>query len=269
MSTIQLVWLSLLQGLTEFLPISSSGHLILFAKFSSFADQGLAVDVALHLGSFLAVLIYFHKIIAEMVVSVFSNKMLPNFKNENNRLAYFIVFASIPALLVGFFLRHYGMEALRSPKIIGWTILIYGLFLYFADKYGKTEKSVREISFKESMLIGLAQCLALIPGTSRSGVTITVARALGVDRSEAAKFSMLLSLPTILAAASLEGYRLFKYGHPLEIVWATDAVIYSFIASIVVIYAMMKWLKKSTYLPFVFYRVILGVVLILYSYGFF
>lgn len=266
MTTMQLIWLALVQGLTEFLPVSSSGHLILFGRFSGFADQGVACDIALHIGSLVAVLIYFYKTVGEIFSGLFRHKLLPFWADYGNRLAYLIGFASVPALLVGFFLRNYGMEALRDPKIIGWTILFYGLVLYAADKYGKTIRTTADITLKDAMLIGLAQCLALIPGTSRSGITITMARFLGINRSEAAKFSMLLSVPTILAAGTLEGWRLWRLGTSSDILWAADAAFYSFVASIMVIFVMMKWLKKATFLPFVIYRVILGLVLILYSY---
>ena len=263
MSTLQTIWLSIVQGLTEFLPVSSSGHLILFSKFTNFPDQGLAVDVALHIGSLIAVLIYFHKDIANMVKEVFSSRLMPNFNNASNRLAYLIVIASIPALISGFLLRNLGMDIFRTPKVIGWTILLYGILLYIADTKGKNTKTTEQLGLKEAIYIGFAQCLALIPGTSRSGITITMARFLGINRSEAAKFSMLLSVPTIFAAGVLEGYRLYKTGGIAELVSVTDAVLYSFIASIVVIFAMMKWLKKFTFLPFVIYRIILGLALIL------
>lgn len=269
MTVLQMIWLAIVQGLTEFLPVSSSGHLILFAKFTSFPDQGIAVDIALHIGSLIAVVIYFHKTVWEMLTGLFQFKFIPHFNNEGNRLAYLILIAALPALFIGFMLRNYGMEWLRSPKIIGWTIMLYGLVLYFADKYGKVDKTTSDITVKQALLIGLAQCLAFVPGTSRSGITITMARILGINRSESAKFSMLLSVPTIMAAGGLEIYRLINRGSEGEILWAADAAAYSFAASILVIFVMMQWLKKSTYLPFVVYRVVLGAALILYSYGIF
>lgn len=269
MCTLQLIWLAAIQGLTEFLPVSSSGHLILFAEFTDFPDQGIAVDIALHIGSLFAVLIYFHKTIWRMICGVCKNKLLPDFSDDGNRLAYLIAIASVPALIAGFMLRNYGMEWLRNPKIIGWTILLYGLLLYAADRYGKVTRKMTDLKIKDALFIGLAQCLALIPGTSRSGVTITMARFLGVDRSEAAKFSMLLSVLTIAAAGALECFRLFRRGNPTEILWAADAALYSFMASFLVIFVMLKWLQKATYLPFVVYRVVLGIVLILYSYEIF
>ena len=269
MSILQTIWLAIVQGLTEFLPVSSSGHLILFAEFTSFEDQGLAVDIALHIGSLLAVVIYFYKDILAMVKGIFSKYLLPDFSIKGNKLAYMIVIASIPALIIGFILRNFGMESLRSARIIGWTILIYGLILYFADKYGKNDKTTENISLKEAILIGIAQCLALIPGTSRSGITITMARFLGINRSEAAKFSMILSIPTILAAGMLETYRLWKSSSIVEVYNTFGSIFYSFIASIFVIYFMMKWVRKFSFLPFVIYRVVLGIVLILYSHEIF
>ncbi len=269
MSVMQTIWLSIVQGLTEFLPVSSSGHLILFAEFTSFEDQGLAVDIALHVGSLLAVMIYFYKDISAMFKGVFKKFLLPDFSDKGNKLAYMIVLASIPALVMGFCLRNFGMEVFRTPKVIGWTILIYGLILFYADKVGKSDKTSVDIGFKEAFLIGLAQCLALIPGTSRSGITITLARFLGINRSEAAKFSMLLSIPTIVAAGALEIFRLWKTSSIGAIYDTFDAVGYSFIASVLVIFFMMKWVRKFSFLPFVVYRVFLGIALILHSYDVF
>ncbi len=269
MTTAQLISLGLIQGLTEFLPVSSSGHLILFGKFGAFADQGIGVDIALHIGSLVAVLIYFHKTIAEMFKGLWQKYFLPNFKNAGNRLAYLLLVASLPALLIGFFLRNYGMESFRNPKLIGWTILLYGLLLWAADKYGQNKRNMKQLNVLDAFFIGCAQCLALIPGTSRSGITITMARFLGVSRAEAAKFSMLLSMPTIFAAGVLEGWRLFCRGDTAQILLAADAAFYSFIFSFAVIFLMLKWLQRWSYLPFVVYRVILGMALLMYAYGIF
>ena len=204
-----------------------------------------------------------------MIYGVFKRGLLPDFGDSGNKLAYLIVIASIPALFIGFLLRNYGMNWARTPALIGWTVLLYGLLLWYADKKGKTNREINDLQIKDALLIGIAQCLALIPGTSRSGITITTARFLGINRSDAAKFSMLLSVPTILAAGTLEGYRLFKQGSTAEILWASDAALFSFFASFAVIFIMLKWLKKSTYMPFVVYRVVLGSALILYSYHLF
>ena len=266
MTTLQILWLAILQGLTEFLPVSSSGHLILFSKFTNFADQGIAIDIALHIGSMIAVCIYFHREIAEMIKGLFYGKLLPCFNFDGNKLFYQIVIATIPALVIGACLKMYGMEWLRNPKIIGWTILFGGILLFVADRISLTVKKINNISLKGALLIGFAQCIALIPGVSRSGITITMGRFLGMKRREAAKFSMLLAIPTILAAGILQAFELYSSGDYSSISFAIDAVWYSFIASLIAIYGMMWWLKKSTFLPFVIYRIILGTYLILDSY---
>jgi len=265
MSLLQLIGLAIVQGLTEFLPVSSSGHLILFSRLAHWADQGVGIDVALHLGSLLAVVCYFRKMLCQMIREVFEARLVPDFKYTYNKLAYLIIIGSLPALVVGFCLRHFGMDFLRDPKIIGWTILIYGLLLYAADTYGENKRGIKDMGIKDAVLIGLAQCLALVPGTSRSGITITIARFLKIKRIDAAKFSMLLSIPVIAAAGSLEIYRLMIAGNFAELMISLDAVFYSFIASYAVIFLMMKWLEKWTYLPFVFYRVSLGLFLLLMS----
>ncbi len=267
MTTLQIFYLSLLQGITEFLPVSSSGHLILLSKFSYFPDQGLALDVAVHVGSILAVMIYFSETIWEIIKGVIKTKFIPNFKNYGAQIFWLVVIGTIPAVIAGFALKSYGMEWLRDTRIIGWTILGYGLLLFIADSFSMTIRQIKHMGVTDAILIGLAQCLALIPGTSRSGITITMARFLGLERREAAKFSMLLSIPAIIAAAVLTGYEVWQAGDFQEIAWMFDGVVYSYLASIVAIYVVMWWLKKSTFLPFVIYRIILGSILLLDSYG--
>ncbi len=268
MTTIQIFYLSLLQGITEFLPVSSSGHLILLSKFSYFPDQGLALDVAVHVGSILAVMIYFSETIWEMIKGVLKARFLPSFKNEGSRIFWLIVIGTIPAVIAGFLLKQYGMDWVRNTRLIGWTILGYGLLLFAADRFSMTIRQIKHMGILDALLIGCAQCLALIPGTSRSGITITMARFLGLERREAAKFSMLLSIPAIVAAAALTGWEVWQAGGLQEIAWMFDGVVYSYLASIVAIYIVMWWLKKSTFLPFVIYRVILGSFLLLDSYGY-
>lgn len=267
MTTIQIFYLSLLQGITEFLPVSSSGHLILLSKFSYFPDQGLALDVAVHVGSILAVMIYFSETIWEMIKGVVKTRFIPNFKNYGAQVFWLIVIGTIPAVIAGFALKSYGMEWLRDTRIIGWTILGYGILLYVADKFSMTIREIKHLGIVDAILIGCAQCLALIPGTSRSGITITMGRFLGLERREAAKFSMLLSIPAIVAAAVLTGWEVWQAGDFQEIGWMFDGVVFSYISSVIAIYIVMWWLKKSTFLPFVIYRIILGTILLLDSYG--
>ena len=266
MSTIQIFYLSLLQGITEFLPVSSSGHLILLSKFTYFPDQGLALDVAVHVGSILAVMIYFSETIWEMIKGVWKTRFIPTFSNYGAQVFWLIVVGTIPAVIAGFALKSYGMEWLRDTRIIGWTILGYGLLLFIADRFSMTIREIKHMGVVDAILIGCAQCLALIPGTSRSGITITMARFLGLERREAAKFSMLLSIPAIIAAAVLTGYEVWQAGDFQEIGWMFDGVVFSYMSSIIAIYIVMWWLKKSTFLPFVIYRIILGSILLLDSY---
>ena len=270
MIDLHILFLSVLQGITEFLPVSSSGHLILFSRFTTFEDQGIALDVAVHLGSIFAVMIYFRKTIWEVIKGTLKSYFIPNFKNNGNRIFWLMVIGTIPVVITGLLFRKYGIEFRDDDgsKVIGWTILGFGLLLFVADKVGMTIRKVEHLGVLDALLIGLAQCLALVPGTSRSGITMTMARFLGMERSEAAKFSMLLSIPAILGAATLVGYELYSAGQMQELFMAVDGVIYSFVASILAIYIMMWWLKKSTFLPFVIYRVILGVILLLNSYGY-
>ena len=263
MTVLHLIVLSIIQGLTEFLPVSSSGHLVLFSNLMHFEDEGLGIDIALHIGSLFAVLIYFKKEIFAMCREVFKTGLKPDFKSAYNKLAWMLVVACVPALVVGFYLRNSNFAFLRDPKVIGFNILFYGLLLYAADTFFKGKNDIKSIGLKEAILIGLAQCLALIPGTSRSGVTITMARFLQIKRVDAAKFSMLLSMPVIAAAGALESYRLFVSGSSGDVVFALGAVVFSFIASYLVIYLMMKWLTHYSFLPFVIYRVLLGLSLLL------
>ncbi len=266
MTDTYIFYLSLLQGITEFLPVSSSGHLVLLSKLTTFPDQGLALDVAVHVGSILAVMIYFSETIWEMVKGVFKTRFLPSFKNYGSQLFWLIVVGTIPSVIVGYFLMKFGMESFRSTKVIGWTILGYGLLLFVADSFSMTIRQIQHMGVIDALLIGLAQCLALVPGTSRSGITITMARFLGLERREAAKFSMLLSIPVIVAAAVLTTYKVWQAGDLQELGWMFNGVVYSYISSIIAIYIVMWWLKKSTFLPFVIYRIILGTILLLDSY---
>ena len=267
LSNFHIFLLSVLQGITEFLPVSSSGHLILFSKFTTFPDQGLALDVAVHVGSILAVMIYFSEELWKMFKVLLKTYFIPTMKNADAKTFWLIVIGTIPIVIVGLLLKENGMEWLRSTKIIGWTILGYGLLLFVADKFGMTIRKINHLSPLDAFLIGCAQCLALIPGTSRSGVTITMARFLSMERREAAKFSMLLSIPAIIAAASLVAFELYQQENLAAVAETIDGITYSFISSIIAIYIVMWWLKKSTFLPFVIYRILLGSYLILDSYG--
>ncbi len=236
---LQVILLSALQGITEFLPVSSSGHLILFAKLTSFSDQGLALDVAVHVGSILAVMIYFSEDIWNIIKGLFKTYFIPNLRNPGARIFWLIVIGTLPIVVAGFLLKNSGMEWLRNTQIIGWTILGYGILLYIADKIGMTIRKIDHLTLIDALLIGCAQCLALIPGTSRSGITVTMGRFLGMERREAAKFSMLLSIPAIIAAAFLVAFEMYQSNNLADVITMFDGITYSFIASIIAIYIVM------------------------------
>jgi len=268
MNLLQIIVLSIVQGLTEFLPVSSSGHLILVSKFTSFPDQGLDMDVAVHIGSIIAVMLYFAKDIWRILVDLFKTKFIPNMQTTGSHLFWLIVIGTIPAIFIGLALHYHGTDALRNTKIIGWNILAFGIILWVADRYAASVRKIDNMDWKDALIIGMAQCFALIPGTSRSGITITMSRLLGIERREAAKFCMLLSVPTIVGAGMLVLYSIIKHGGDVSFAIASQGILFSFLASIFAIGIMMKWLKTRTFLPFVIYRVGLGLFLLLYSYGY-
>ena len=266
MISLHVFWLALIQGITEFLPVSSSGHLILFAKYTNFGDQGQAMDIALHVGSLIAVIWYFWKTISGMLIALYKNKFLPDFRVTDNRLAYYILFATLPAIIIGGILSYFGMEWVRSVKLIGWMLILYAVLLWYADTKFSTEKTLENMKLHEALIIGFSQCLAFIPGTSRSGVTITTGRLLGFNRSEIAKFSMLLSIPSILAAGVVALCTIIKGAAVTRLAMAYQAVGWSFVFSFAAIWFMMNWLRTKTFMPFIIYRIILGGLLLWNAY---
>ena len=250
---IEIILLSLIQGITEFLPISSSSHLILVSDFINYENQSLSIDVSLHIGSFIAVIIYFYK----EILNFFGNKIL----------FFKILISSIPIMIIGFFLAETGIiERIRNIKIIAWTTLIFGVLLYFSDKF-KMEKNIeKNFSFKSAFFIGFFQILSLMPGVSRSGIAITAARLLNFKRLDAAKISFLLSIP-ILGSVSLFGLKNLILS---ENVFFTNinliAISLSFIISLTTIKFFLDYIKKFNLNIFVYYRILLGLILITISY---
>lgn len=263
----QLIILAIVQGLTEFLPISSSGHLNLLHLLTNWSDQGVLIDAAVHVGSLLAVLIYFWREIFGLFAGFF--RLITGTPNAHGKLAIYLVIATIPLLIFGAFLLKTGLIAdLRTAKIIAWANIIFAFVLLAADKAGGLTKSLSSTKLSDALLIGLAQVAALIPGASRAGVTITMARALGFERTEAAKFSMLLSIPAILAVGGAAGLELHEKG---QLTLDGDAVMVaglSFIAAFISIWFMMALLRRMSLMPFVIYRIVLGLVLLAWVYGF-
>ncbi len=267
MSELQIAVLALVQGLTEFLPISSSAHLILVPVFTGWPDQGLLIDIAVHVGSLGAVVMYFWHDVSAILRSLTDWRSPGLLAQPGRHLLVLIVIGTIPIIFAGFALKTIGTEGLRSAKVIGWTTLLFGLLLYAADRIGKRRRTIADMSYGAALVIGLAQVLALVPGTSRSGITMTAARLLGYRRDESARFSMLLSIPTILAAGGLLALDLIEARQAELGLDVLLAVLLSFLSAWLAIAWLMRWLQRASFAPFVIYRVILGVALLAYAYG--
>lgn len=267
MSDLQIAVLALVQGITEFLPISSSGHLILVPLLTGWPDQGLLLDVAVHVGSLVAVMMYFWRDLRSMLRGLVGWRGERPLEEPGRRLIALVVVGTVPVVLAGLALKLAGTENLRSATVIGWTTLGFGLLLYVADRLGPQERGVQQMGFGSAWAIGLAQVLALIPGTSRAGITMTAARALGLRRDEAARFSMLLSIPTITAAGVLLGLDLIALGETELRADVLLATLLAFLSAWLAIALLMRWLQRATFTPFVLYRCFLGVALLAYAYG--
>ncbi len=260
-----IVILAIVQGITEFLPISSSGHLVLTSRILGWPDQGILIDIAVHAGTLLAVVVYFWRDVWEMTlgtIGVFTGRRTPAL-----HLVVCLFIATVPVVLVGFFGLHYIEHALRSVEIIAWTTLGFGILLWIIDRLCMTVRRIEHMSYGGALLIGLAQVLSLLPGTSRSGITMTAARFLGMERREAARFSMLLSIPTILGAATLAGFEIYKAGDATLRLDAVLAAGLSFVTALAAIALMMRWLMHATFTPFVIYRILLGIGLLYWVYS--
>ncbi len=265
MSIEQIIVLAIVQGITEFLPISSSGHLILLPILTGWKDQGLITDVMVHMGSFVAVLVYFWRDVIDLIRGFFD--LLKRNKTVNARKALFIILATIPAVLFGLFIKLTGIiDAARGAEIVAWNAIIFGVFMYLADRYGPRLYTMEEISLRTAMLIGVAQAVALIPGTSRSGITMTAGRALGMTRPEAARFSFLLGLPAIGAAGVLVLSEAVAAGQTISSD-ALLAAVLTFFAAIAAIAFLMAMVKRMSLVPFVLYRIALGILLLWLTYS--
>ena len=256
--------LALIQGLTEFLPISSSGHLIIFPKLLDWQDQGITIDVAVHAGSLLAVLIFLWRDIGQILLEL--GQLARPGRSSAHPLLYLLLIASIPLIVVGFLVSTVMHDLTRSIEVIGWATILFGILLGFSDRMGMTLNKFQHMKYFDAFLIGLAQILALIPGASRAGVTITAARFLGYERASAARFSLLLAIPAILGASVLKGLDIFFFDNAnLGIDFLIAAGI-SFCAALASISIMMKWLNRAGFMPFVAYRIIMGALLLAWVY---
>lgn len=268
-SLLPIIILAVVQGITEFLPVSSSGHLVLawegfeqagLPSPAANANERLALDAAVHLGSLGAVILYFWRDVARVAGGAF--KLLAGKMSPNGRLFLQIAVATIPLVIAGLLVKMMMGSAWRSVEVVAWASIGFGVLLWMADRTGMTINKMEHTTWGQAIVIGLAQVLALIPGTSRSGITMTAARALGFERSDAARFSMLLAIPAILGASLLFGYDIYKQGN---VTFQTDALIaagLALVSALIAIAVMMAWLKRSTFTPFVIYRLLLGGLLL-------
>ena len=261
MDLLQILTLALVQGLTEFLPVSSSAHLILVPVVLGWPDQGLAFDVAVHLGTLSAVVYYFRRAIATMVVDWLASLRQRRTVGES-RLAWAVIVATLPAVVFGFVFKDAVETTLRGPLVIAITTIVFGLLLGWADLKGVRQRSEHQLGLRDMLVIGFAQALALIPGTSRSGITITAGLLLGLKRQAAARFSFLLSIPTILGAGLLKTKDLLEQTQAVDWQAIILGTTLSALSAYACIYWFLKLLDRMGMMPFVAYRLVLGGVLL-------
>jgi len=262
MSLFHLFVLAVVQGITEFLPISSSGHLILLPMAMNVPDQGLAVDVAVHVGTLAAVMIFFRREIARLWSGT-GDLLRGRSGTADARLLLLMVIATVPVVVAGLILKLTGLaDAMRSVAVVGWAMLLFGLLLYWADQRGATQRRFEDWSLRDAIVMGLWQAVALIPGTSRSGITITASRLLGFDRAEGARIAMLMSVPTIIASGLLLGIEAVGEANWTTLRDGSIGALLAFGAAYAALAVMMRLLASVSFTPYVVYRVVLGLVLL-------
>lgn len=260
MTGLQIVVLAIVQGLTEFLPVSSSGHLVLVPYLAGWSDQGLVFDVAVHFGSLIAVAVYFRRDLANLVMgglALFSKGP----RTQDSTLALGVALGTIPAALAGLLFAGWIEENLRSAVVVIATLSFWGIVMGLADVFGRRERTINDFSVRDALLIGCAQALALVPGTSRSGITITAGRLLGYERQDAARFSFLLSTPVILLATGYETLGMVLSGEPIAWGELGLAATVSAVVAYVCIDLMMRFVSRIGLLPFTVYRLLLAAVI--------
>ena len=260
MENLQIFILALVQGLTEFLPISSSAHLILVPVILKWPDQGLLFDVAMHVGSLTAVMIYFRQEVINMSIAWFGS-VFKQRHNQDSRLAWWVIIGTIPAVIAGLIFKDIIETELRSPLVIAWTTIGFGILLGIADKVKKHTRDEYSLTFKNVLFVGLMQALALIPGTSRSGITMTAGLFLGLKSDAAARFSFLLSIPIIIASGLFKTKDLMESTIPIEWSLLLMAVGLSAVSAWVCIHFFLQIINKIGMMPFVYYRLVLGCFL--------
>ena len=265
MTLLHVIVIAIVQGITEFLPISSSGHLVLIPALTCWPDQGLLVYVAAHVGTLGAVIVYFRSDAAVLIRGALRAAMLR--PDQGSRLVLLLVIATVPAIVAGAAVGAFGSEFFRDVEVIAWTMTIGAFLLYGADRVGMKVNRIEHMRLGQAVVIGLVQALALIPGTSRAGITMTAARFFGFERREAARFSMLLSIPVIMGAGVLAGTKLVAQGESLISGDALVVALLSFLTALASIAVLMRWLRDASFTPLVIYRLALGAGLLWWVYG--
>lgn len=273
MTAFHLVLVAIVQGITEFLPISSSAHLILAPKLTGAVDQGPLIDVAVHVGTLVAVLIAFWRDVASGFAGL-GHILTGRLGTDPARLAINLIIATIPLVILGLVFHKLGMmdwvrsdEGNRAFKIIGWTTVIFGVLLYVADRFAPTHREMRSLGPIDAIIIGLAQAVALVPGTSRSGITMTAGRFFGLSRTDAARFAMLMAIPAILAGGTIGAMDIIESGNAQLGLDAVIAALLSCVAALVAIKLFMGYMETATMTPFVIYRLLLGAILLWLAYA--
>ncbi len=257
MFELQFFLIGIIQGVTEFLPISSSGHLVLFAKLTNWEDQGLFTDIAVHFGTLFAVVIYLKKDINYFLTNIFQIKLF------EDQIIFKIILATLPAIILGYFIYDYVSLYFRSIQLIALSSIVFAIILFFADKVKMESKGWNKITYIEALVVGLFQVLAFIPGASRAGVTITGARLLGYNRLNAARFSMILSIPIILASMTLSLITMFNEEFvAVNLHQSLSAALVAFITALLSIIFLMKFIKNANFNIFIIYRIVLGIILL-------
>ncbi|WP_347332495.1 undecaprenyl-diphosphate phosphatase [Marinimicrobium locisalis] len=266
METLHIVLLALIQGITEFLPISSSGHLLLPKALLGWPDQGLAFDVAVHVGTLTAVVLYFRSSLWQMARDWSLQLVARAPATEDSRLAWLLILATLPAAVCGLLFDAVIEAHLRTTLVIALTTLIFGVALGWADWRGGRVRTLADITWKAALLIGLAQALALIPGTSRSGITITAALLLGFTRTDSARFSFLMSVPVIALSGGYKALQLVVQQEPAPWLELLLGAALAGGSAFVCVHYFMQYINRLGMLPFVVYRLLLGSVLLLVAF---
>src|SRR5215469_4234241 len=251
LSNLQAMILGIVQGLTEFLPVSSSAHLVIIPWLFNWDDPGLAFDVALHMGTLIALIVYYWRDWLDMGIAAAGGK------GPMRRLLLLLIVASLPGALIGVAFEKHAETTFRSPVLIACNLAALGLLLLLADVWGPDKRGLKEMTVLDAILIGLSQALAVVPGVSRSGATITMARALGVEREDAANFSFLMATPIIAGAGLLEARKLVAAGLHAPLLWGFLA---SAVFGVAAIAGLIRFVRTRTYQPFAWYRIAVAVV---------